>query len=466
MLHCLLRVPVSLVPSSVPDPKLMSQGASAANVPSSHRAETVQTPSSLSAGGPQASIPSQTSDSMLARRRIRRAVTESRFKGFDDFDPSQLPKTKPNHEEDSVIDVIGEEEEQPFQPSTSRTSGPSQSQHHSVHQTQDTTELTRKRRNPPSPDPEDSDEVVNTLLPAAAAMKRRRRLEEQRNNNTSTSIERSQSMAKDMPASPPPKSRKKAKEVDVLEAARTHREAEDAAAQADAEDLEHALADMDIESLRDLVQVEEMEVLPRHDRAPQANGDRWDERWNGRKNFKKFRRKGEGVLIRGSKVIVGLEEVPRRGFGIGEEYWLNGGSRHGASQSQKSKGSTRSQSQAATPQSQMTGRTKEEREEGGVFRRRGARTRAVAEENGEPEDDTVVPEEIIEPTRNPKLAEKAHETAEREAEAQKDLKGKRAAMEPAPAKPPPAKRIRGVAGWDEESEGSGDELKFRFRRRR
>ncbi|KAH8429048.1 DNA damage response protein RcaA [Aspergillus melleus] len=158
------------------------------------------------------------------------------------------------------------------------------------------------------------DEDLSSLLPGAAAMKRRRA-----ETMKKTSEPASQLKAEE---SPRPKRRK----LDIREAARQHREAEEDAQrlrrQEEAASLQDSLKDVNVEQLKGLAIVEEMEVPSRRD---VDRDQRWDERWNGRKNFKKFRRKGDGGQARHriQTVIVPLEEVSRKDFGIGEHYWVS-----------------------------------------------------------------------------------------------------------------------------------------------
>ncbi|KAL4882421.1 hypothetical protein BJY04DRAFT_41126 [Aspergillus karnatakaensis] len=157
------------------------------------------------------------------------------------------------------------------------------------------------------------EDVVSSLLPGATAMKRLRAETSQRSMDDSSSRPKEEE--------PRPKRQK----LDVLEAARQHREAEEDAArqrrQQDEELLQSSLKDIDVEKLKGLAIVEEMEIPAK--KADDKN--RWDERWNGRKNFKKFRRKGDPSQPRRriQAVIVPLEEVARKDFGIGDHYWVS-----------------------------------------------------------------------------------------------------------------------------------------------
>ncbi|KAL4790180.1 hypothetical protein BDV19DRAFT_372895 [Aspergillus venezuelensis] len=161
---------------------------------------------------------------------------------------------------------------------------------------------------------QEEEDVVSSLLPGANAMKRRRAETSERNLGESSTRPKPES-------APRPKRQK----LDVLEAARQHREAEEDAArqrrQQEDELLQTSLQDVDVEKLKGLAIVEEMELPER----PADDNNRWDERWNGRKNFKQFRRKGDPSQQRRriQTVIVPLEEVARKDFGIGDHYWVS-----------------------------------------------------------------------------------------------------------------------------------------------
>lgn len=150
------------------------------------------------------------------------------------------------------------------------------------------------------------DEMVADLLPGATAMRQRIGGMKRRN------------------PTPPPEAAKKAKrpKLDVKEAARQRREAEDEAVMADKKDMAsfQAVVDgMTVAEMQNLAITEEMTVRPRKAQSQ----DEVDERWNGRKNFKKFRRKGNpggAVQHRIQTVIVPLEEVARKDNGLGDGY--------------------------------------------------------------------------------------------------------------------------------------------------
>jgi nibrin len=255
----------------------------------------------------------------LGRRvgRSRRIVT-SRFRGFDDdFDMPPLPE--------SIADGQGRApatQTQDLFVSQRQYSEPVQNSPESVTRR---TRSSRKRTLDP-PIQEDDEDVLDQLAPAATNLKRRRLADELARKRRGD------------PSPPPPvlaepaaknltrKSKKIKPEIDVMEVARQRREKEEEMARAEREALQEAMDGMDIEQIRNLAIIEEMDVKrfapPPGADAHGDEGERWDDRWNGRKNFKKFRRRGEGEPRVLHKVIVPLEEVKKRDFGIGDEYWL------------------------------------------------------------------------------------------------------------------------------------------------
>ncbi len=166
--------------------------------------------------------------------------------------------------------------------------------------------------------------MVDGLLPAAVAMKKRKLVfdkESKRKNVTEVQNQTEEAGRRTTRKTP------SRREIDVRAVARERREAEEETARRDQEVLEAQLGDISVEEMKNLAVIVEMEIPTRNKRAGRANGnasDGWDERWNGRKNFKKFRRKGEGngsARRPTQNVIVPLVEVKRKNYGIGEAYW-------------------------------------------------------------------------------------------------------------------------------------------------
>lgn len=162
-------------------------------------------------------------------------------------------------------------------------------------------------------DEEVEEDVAIGLLPGARAMKRRRaEMSESRHERNTSHAEPD--------AAPKPKRAK----LDVREEARKHREEEEQhwKAEQDAQPSQ----EVNVEDLKNLAIVEEMDIPARaHPVLEKENSERWDDRWNGRKNFKRFRRKGEPrhARQRVQSVIVPLEEMTRKDFGIGEHHWVS-----------------------------------------------------------------------------------------------------------------------------------------------
>lgn len=231
----------------------------------------------------------QTQTRRSARSQSRPFV--SRMKKFDDgFDM----ETVPMHHTD-VSDVSEKDEQSPESKTTVLKKQPSSS-------------IKEKEA-------EEDDEMAG-LLPGASAMKRRR--------GEDTRSFREEVAKEDAP-------KPKRQKVDVMAAARRHREEEEAAArerrQAVELSVQEAIDGMTVEDMKNLVIVEDFEV-PVRAKEPVTieESDRWDERWNGRKNFKKFRRKGgdlAGGRSRVQAVIVPLDEVKRKEYGVGDHYWAS-----------------------------------------------------------------------------------------------------------------------------------------------
>ena len=154
-------------------------------------------------------------------------------------------------------------------------------------------------------------DIASDLLPGARAMKRRLAEMEGRPQGSGVA-----------PVVPGAAPKPKRARLDVLEAVRKHRQEEEQ--QRQTQDDQLSLQNINVEELKNLAIVEEMELPIRHPlERKNESSDRWDERWNGRKNFKRFRPKGEQRhgRQRVRSVIVPLEEVTRKELGIGVHYW-------------------------------------------------------------------------------------------------------------------------------------------------
>ncbi|KAK0724709.1 hypothetical protein B0H67DRAFT_598202 [Lasiosphaeris hirsuta] len=345
-----------------------------------------------------------------------------------------------------------------------------------------------QRKRPLSPMPEHDDSaLLDDIAPTAAAAKRRRI-----NAGQPADID----MEPESPPQAPPKKNTKAQTVkgrgrksatdtdEILELARKHREEEEVRLAAERRELEHDPDDeIDYAAIRAMHIIEECEVhFPKETTGSRGqegvDSSRWDPRWNGRKNFKRFRKQGDPAGRPPPRIIIGLEEVQPKEYGIGDDYWFEN---EGAD---KRKKNSQRESQAEPIQNSLP----KEKE-----RPLGRRT-VTALDSSDEEDENMLGDDVMEndePTelepepprsRVAKAAEKAAslrtqsqlqgktqtQTQTQSGSASSIRAGKRAAA-PEPAKERAAKRPRrGLRA--EESEGdeddSDDELKFRFGRRR
>ncbi|KAK1993008.1 FHA domain-containing protein [Colletotrichum falcatum] len=438
----ILRRPLEVDPTQVPS------GAAPQQQPNTES-------SSMDVDQPVASQPSQDSSSAsktaAVRSRMRRAATR-RFAGFDADDdegetvsPSvteSIPvNASVNEEPDEGLFVSQEvpppkEVPDPLQEVTGRRSQ-------------------RKR-------PAAQDDSIENITPTAAAVKRRRIAAGE------DAVPRPKSPEAPNVSEPKtvPKTRKVKKEIDILDVARQQREEMEARAKAEKEDLANLPDDVDLSEIRRLHIVEEMPIRqPTSNRSHDEDTEngRWDPKWNGRKNFKRFRPRGELTGRPPQKVIVPLTQVKTKEFGIGDDYWLEDS--QGKKKSNESQKSGTNQTESAAPPASWPASRPQ---------------RTVLSDNSE--DDEAMPdtEPEVEPepepapepeatpasrTRSTRAATTQSQTTSL-SQSQRQTRGKRAA--PAPAKEPPAKKPRPTLKAIEiaDSDDSDDELKFKFGRRR
>lgn len=393
------------------------------------------------------------------------------FKGFDEeFTGAKLGSVPQSMEVDSTA-AVESQSQGLFVSQDSRVDRENS-------QPADTQRNGRKRDTPPM-DYEDSQDIMDDVAPAAQAFKKRKFAEEAARRQRGESIPLPAIQPK-AAVKPKPKGRDSKKEIDVQEvlAKRQAEEAEKAAeelARSEREALQETLDGMSIEDIRNLAIIEEMPVTrkapPPRTAVHADESDRWDERWNGRKNFKKFRRRGADPNDRRiTRVIVPLEEAKKKDFGIGDEYWLERDP-DSPSQRKKKKGKgretqeTRTQSQARPqPQSRVN-------EQGRIAASEDDDVSALP--NNE-EDTRMVASsdvEIVTPPPKPadrssqrgsKLADKTNESQNLPTQRVSKRVAATALSKAAPAKK--AKPAPVVEASDDDSDEDG--LKFRFARRK
>lgn len=250
------------------------------------------------------------------RKRIHRPKTTSRFTGFDDYEPppkkKKVEESQMNNVQQSVHSLIV-----PVEASQTRD----------VASTQNQVALQSH-----APDSVEKIEQMDTLFPTAAKVRRERAA----THAPSVSVEPDIGSPTQQPQNRGVEAlgrlnRAKAKvekDINVREHTRLRVKEEEDRRKADEESLREALQGIDIAELKNLAKIVDMPVLAREERGNtrnqvQGRSDRWDPEWNGRKNFKKFRRRGAEDGVQAYKVIVALEEAaPKKGFGIGDAFFL------------------------------------------------------------------------------------------------------------------------------------------------
>lgn len=227
--------------------------------------------------GPEAPAAEPVEETQAAPRRGRaRRTVKRRFAGFDDEADIDMddkppppvsaptPLSQPPVEEEGLFVSQDPNPPQPLEPG------------------QIARRSQRKRHASPLPE----DDLMEGMAPAVAKFKRVR-LEMGEDVDASPEPEKPAE-----PAKPEPQKKIK-KEFDILAMAARNREQEEARARAEKEDLANLPDDVDLSEIRRLNIVEVMELRAP---APQTRSrevdiasGRWNPKWNGMKNFKKFR---------------------------------------------------------------------------------------------------------------------------------------------------------------------------------
>ncbi|KAK7544566.1 uncharacterized protein J3D65DRAFT_610002 [Phyllosticta citribraziliensis] len=507
--------------------KQLEESVGGTPFPTPQEQQPGETPAS-SAPPPSTEPPPETrTEQPTARRRgFRRAVTTSRFKGFDTFDPSESSSLPPPPEDGGWRTQVGNSIHDEPSPVESQISAPSR------HVSEAPAVIGRKR-------PYEGDTVVEStesrenkvdkILPASAAMKRRRieqGFQTSSGEGTPTSepiSDGGQKSAKPSAKLPFESRKKKVEEINVQELTKERLQKEEQQRIEDEEALREGLEGMDIGSIRNLAQVEEMEVKPRKDRLDRGDENpdsaRWKAEWNGRKNFKKFRKRRRGgpndeAPLRGRKVIVRLEEVKQKDPNIINDELLG---------DQPDRDSSRRRGSLATIASSrnrlLGSRDDDSGDDGPSFRRRAPRSNTGASQQSGPvssistraredvELQNVEPEEIAGEARNQRIASMAkgakdqssfgsdrsrntshRHTPDSESQSQTIVgdsfrpstanstassRGKRPAMGPPyGSKEPSSKksafgsaRSATLRSVEDDDDDSGDELRFRRRRK-
>ncbi|KAI1465308.1 uncharacterized protein F4812DRAFT_117469 [Daldinia caldariorum] len=392
------------------------------------------------------------------RRRARGAM-KSRFKGFDvDLEDDDIREGIPTIPASEV--GVAESQEGLFVSQDGAMEEPEEMVH-SSRQSQ------RKRRSPPLLERQ---ETIDDFAPTAAQVKRRRIAAGEdpiprKPTPEAPIVESQQARAK---------AQKIKKEIDILDVARQHREDAEARAKAEREELATAPEGLDLAEIRRLHIEEPMELRQApsiRTRDQDVADGRWDPAWNGRKNFKKFRTQGAAQGRAPQRIIVALEEVKSKGFGIGDDYWLEDESQH---RKRKKQSQTHSRSRSTAERDDLQASNTPVQKVGNQRQKLSTEVlppvdSSEDEQHGmedESEDAIIAPPSRTRTSRVSQQTSQSQSTRSTPQSTVQKTQPSRASkrVAPPPAKEQPAKRSRTgfVAASDDESD---DGLRFRFGKR-
>jgi len=339
-------------PSPTSNRPISSSEASLATAPECQiRPGEVGSRNSASQNGtcPRQNVSAKRDASLPPVKRARfRATQTSRLKDFDDgFDP------------DAIIAYDNQDEE--ASPMIGDAGRPEGEQMVDVKEERLSTSKKRPRSSSPEQMANSFQEEMDHFLPAATSLKRQKLAmgaEAGRNG------QRQSSTNGPVVSGAAKRSKRKTKEIDVLEIAKAQRKDQEEADQKELDDLEAGISFANDGKPAKLAVIVSTDLPVRHNKGTRASddhqpSDRWDPRWNGRKNFKKFRPQGEGGPRRGvsNKVIVPLVEVKRNTYGIGEQYWEKSLEEKERSKERRRREQEQPRSQSTTSQSQIQQRS-------------------------------------------------------------------------------------------------------------
>ncbi|ETN38228.1 uncharacterized protein HMPREF1541_06259 [Cyphellophora europaea CBS 101466] len=333
-------------------------------------------------GTPHDSAPKESQPQPSMKKPSYRPPTQIKFD--DEFNPDDVVDFDDDDDDMQVVEASQVEDSEP-----EATTAP---------QKENIQSSARKRGRSPSANREDvSAGGVEDLLPAANAMKRQRREFEQERRRKGEVVKPATMQA---PSKPP------RKELDVREAMKRQREREKSRADFENNEEEERLPppDPNDKEPANLAAVEHMDIPIRQRSLPRRRGinpeddPRWDERWNGLKNFKRFKPQEKDAVRRPNhgKVLVELVPVERKTGGMGQQYWPRPEEER-EQQKKKKRREEKRRAQESLSQSQgVRGRTtiqiddEDENEDEGRFRpgrgRNSGRTSQVEGERSDQDD--------------------------------------------------------------------------------
>lgn len=275
------------------------------------------------------SVPANAPAQMIPRKRAARRAVTSRFKGFDDYEP---PVKSRKIEKVPMEDIPMEEEQLSEQPSLQQSL--SNDEPSMQLQAPQATQTQRATRSQPRRTVQAS---LDQMFPAVAEIKKQREAQAATATTTAaTPAQRDTETPAQAPAGQPQsisdrlkaaalqRMKKAQKELNVKEETRKYMAEKEDKRRIEEEELRAQLEGVDISKIHVDIKIEPFEVRGREDRMVartqlQGGGEGWNPEWNGRKNFKKFVRRGTvggNERAHSQKVIVTLKAAPpRKGFG-------------------------------------------------------------------------------------------------------------------------------------------------------
>ena len=230
--------------------------------------------------------PSPQDDNPRPRKRIRPMITRRKIVAFDDgFNPDAVVPY-----EDDDFNIADE---------------PQESLHNASPEPIIKDEPAEKVTTTIIDDSED--EEIDRLLPATAAMRRQKKAQEAEAREKGIPLKSAIAAPK---LAEQPKAKKEVKLVDVRETAKARTKAEDEKYQKEQDELQEML-DKDGEfgnkpaNLVNIVQMELPERLPKSRPTSSIHGSSWRDEWQGRPNYKGFRRRGQASALP-PKIIIPL----------------------------------------------------------------------------------------------------------------------------------------------------------------
>ncbi|KAJ4286242.1 hypothetical protein N0V90_013276 [Kalmusia sp. IMI 367209] len=380
-------------------------------------------------------LPEEPAKPIPRKRPIRRGVT-SRFTGFDDYEPP----TQPQKFEDAPMEDV--QESVPEEETPSQSAHATQTQRTTRSQPRTTVEVTAQ---------------LDQMFPAAAEIKRKRAATRAPSASvepeTQAATEKSKTKSQRVEQLQKERMRKLEKiekDINIKEETRKQLAEAEERRRDEEEKMKEELDGVDISKLYVDVQIVDMPLRPHQDRPAarsQAQSHRWKPEWNGRKDFKQFRRRGEQRRVPAQRVMVAFKEAPPR-KGFGDTFFME--DTQPVRTEQDEQRLKRRQGHAPDSESDR---------EGGYRRKRAKPTEVInVEDSGSDEEE--IPRPSGSTLRNSGRTQRVVETQLENTQSQRGSK-KRGPMGVA-AGQPSAKKSR-PARRDEDSDE--EETGFRFRRR-